>query len=102
MTTPGSVEVMSRVAKAAEVVEQVAREAAKIAMTEAEIDAKEQEATTAGALERDHVEKIRQYRERGLDPVYADEEHTIVVSLPMMLHMGWQIGEIDGRKALVR
>lgn len=46
--------------------------------------------------------RAAEYHRAGLDPIYADEDHTIVCSLPMMLHMGWKIGEIDGRKALVR
>ena len=45
---------------------------------------------------------IAEYRERGFDPVYADEDHTIVVSLPMMLANGWRVETVDGRPALTR
>jgi hypothetical protein len=46
--------------------------------------------------------RAAEYRRAGLDPVYADEERQVVVSLPMMLHMGWRVEEVDGRLGLTR
>ena len=45
---------------------------------------------------------LREYTQRGLNPVYADEDRTIVVSLPMMLHIGWRIEKVNGCQTLTR
>lgn len=39
---------------------------------------------------------IKEYRTYGLDPVFADEDRTIVVSLAMLRSMGWVI-KVVGR-----
>lgn len=46
--------------------------------------------------------RAAEYRAAGLDPIYASNDRSFVVSLPFMLHMGWRIETVDGRKQLTR
>lgn len=45
--------------------------------------------------------RAQEYRRAGIDPVYVGDSVT-VVSLHMMLHMGWRIEVVDGRKVLTQ
>ena len=56
--------------------------------------------TTSQMVETNRI-RAAEYKRAGLDPVYAGDNIT-VVSLPMMLHMGWRVDTIAGRKALTR
>ena len=72
---------------------------------QAKIEAEKQEkqkATLGYIGQANRVVLLKEYAERGLDPVYADEERQVVVSLPMMLHVGWRVDTIAGRKTLTR
>ncbi|MDO8535055.1 MAG: hypothetical protein Q7S17_10000 [Xanthobacteraceae bacterium] len=91
-----------RAAKAQAAKDEIHRASAAIALKDAASDAAKRDSATARRLDRDRQDKIAEYAAAGLDPVYADEEHTLICSLPMMIHMGWKIGEIDGRKVLTR
>lgn len=75
-----------------------ANEEFQCAMANKELDriaeenrARERSADDLKNRQRDAL--IDDYRRRGLEPVYADEGKTVVVSLPMMLHQGWRIEE---------
>lgn len=100
-SAPSEEQMARRAEKAKAVIAEVAKRNAEVALRDAESDAAMRDAATARRLDRDRQEKIAEYENAGLDPVYADDDKTIVCSLPMMLHMGWRIGEIDGRKALL-
>jgi hypothetical protein len=56
--------------------------------------------TTSQMVETNMI-RAAEYKRAGLDPVYAGDNIT-VVSLPMMLHMGWRVDTIARRKALTR
>mgnify|MGYP001588912028 CR=1 FL=1 len=56
---------------------------------------------TKALMAETNEQRAAEYHARGLDPVYAGDNET-VVSLQMMLHMGWRIETIDGRSALTR
>ena len=56
--------------------------------------------TTSQMVETNGI-RAAEYKRAGLDPVYAGDNIT-VVSLPMMLHMGWRVEEVDGRLGLTR
>jgi hypothetical protein len=56
--------------------------------------------TTSQMVETNGI-RAAEYKRAGLDPVYAGDNIT-VVSLPMMLHMGWRIEKVDGRLGLTR
>lgn len=45
---------------------------------------------------------LREYQVHGLEPVYADKAKTIMLSLSMLLAMGWKIEEIEGVKVLTK
>lgn len=45
---------------------------------------------------------IDQYAAVGLRPVYADPNQEMLVSLPLLLSLGWQIEEVGGRNVLLR
>ncbi len=91
-----------RAAKAKAAREEMAAAAANIALKVATSDAAIRDAASARRIDRDRQEKIAEYATAGLDPVYADEDRTIICSLPMMLHMGFHIETVDGRPALTR
>jgi len=59
-------------------------------------------ALTERMNERDREWQIGCYREEGLAPVFADAEERYVVSIPLLLSLGWRIEEVGGRNVLVR
>lgn len=45
---------------------------------------------------------VSDYEAEGLAPVFADPDAQIVVSLPLLLSLGWRIEEVGGRNVLLR
>lgn len=45
---------------------------------------------------------VSDYEADGLRPVFADPDAEIVVSIPLLIKLGWRVEEIGGRKVLLR
>lgn len=100
---PASEEEMARRAeKAKAAIAEITKKAAERALEDAAKNAVERSAAETRRIERDRKARIAEYEAKGLDPVFADEDHRVVVSLPMMLNMGWRIETVDGRPGLTR
>jgi hypothetical protein len=53
-------------------------------------------------IRADRENRINDYRDEGIDPVFADRGQRIVVSLSMLEHMGYRVEEFRGETVLVR
>ena len=57
---------------------------------------------TKRLIREDRERRAQDYRDEGLDPVFADKGRNIVVSLPMLEHLGYRVQQARGEAVLVR
>jgi hypothetical protein len=53
-------------------------------------------------IRADRENRINDYRDEGVEPVFADEGQRIVVSLPLLERLGWTVKQVGRENVLVR
>lgn len=65
-------------------------------------EAERREAFARSEMLDSNIRRANEYRRYGFDPIFADPEKTMVVSLSLLVSLGWRIEEIGHETVLLR